>query len=66
MPIYEFIDNSFFAATKPFPTEFLDQCKNNPNEPQNLPSQVKSSFEKNGNGTRVICTSGCDTPKVVI
>ena len=45
-PIYEVIDDSFFAATKIFPTEFLDQCKNNPNEPQNIPYEVKVALKK--------------------
>ena len=37
-PIYEVIKNSYFAATKLFPTEFLDQCRNNTNETQNIPN----------------------------
>ena len=37
-PIYEVIDNSYFTATKLFPTKILDQCRNNPNEPQNIPN----------------------------
>ena len=45
-PIFEVIDNLFFAATKPFPTEFLDQCKNYPNKPQNIPSEVKVALKK--------------------
>ena len=61
-PIYKFIDNSFFAATKLFTTKFLYQCENNPNEPQDLPSEVKVAL-KHGYGTGVICTSGYDTPK---
>ena len=31
----------FFEETNIFPPEFLDQCENNPNEPQFLPSEVK-------------------------
>ena len=45
-PMYEIIDTSFFAATKRFPPEFLDHCKNNRNEPQSLPSEVKVSLKK--------------------
>ena len=43
-PIYEVIDNSYFVETKFFSTEFLDQCRNNPNEPQNIPNEIKSAF----------------------
>ena len=32
-PIYEVIENSYFVATKLFPTKHLDQCRNNPNGP---------------------------------
>ena len=28
----------FLKETKLFPTAFLNQCRNNPNEPQNIPS----------------------------
>ena len=31
-----------------FPREFLNQCKNNPNEPQNIPNEVKALFKKYG------------------
>ena len=40
-PIYEVIDSLFFAATKLSPTGFLDQCRDNQNKPQFLPSEVK-------------------------
>ena len=46
IPIYKVIDNLFFAAKKLFPTGFLDQCKNNPNKTQNLPSKVNASLRK--------------------
>ena len=36
-PKYEVIDNSYFVATKIFPTELLDQCRNNTNNPKNIP-----------------------------
>ena len=32
---------SIFEETTIFPQEFLDQCKNNPNEPQLPPSEFK-------------------------
>ena len=31
---------------KHFSTTFKNQCKNNPNEPQNMPSEVKESLKK--------------------
>ena len=43
-PIYKVIDNSFSVETRLFPTEFLYQCKNNPNNLQNIPSGVKVYF----------------------
>ena len=45
-PIYEVIDNSFFAATKMLSTEISDKCKNNPNQPQNITSEVKVVLNK--------------------
>ena len=30
-PIYKVIENSYFEATKLFPTKNLNQCRNNPN-----------------------------------
>ena len=62
--IYEIIDDSYFEVVKLFPTTFLNQCRNDPNEPQNIPSEVKEAF-KNGFGTWVECTSGYDPPKGV-
>ena len=62
--IYKVIETSNFAATKLFPTEFLDQFINNPDNPQNLPSEVKVAL-KNGYVTGVIWTSGCDPLKGV-
>ena len=37
-PIYEVIENSYFEETKLFPTKIFNQCRNNPNEPQNIPN----------------------------
>ena len=62
-PIYEVIHASFFEETNIFPKPFLELCKNNPNQPQFIPSDVKIVLKKNGYGTRVICTSGHDPPK---
>ena len=44
--IYEVIDYSFFEETKLFPTKFVNRCRNNPSEPQNIPSEVKADFFK--------------------
>ena len=44
--IYEVIDNSYFSATELFPTKVLDQCRNNPNEPQNIRNEIKVSLKK--------------------
>ena len=44
--IYEVIHDDYFKVVKLFPSEFLNQCKNNPNEPQNIPNEVKSSLKK--------------------
>ena len=35
--IYEVTDDSYFEVVKLFPRIFQNQCKNNPNEPQNIP-----------------------------
>ena len=46
IPIYEVIDNSYFSASKIFPTEFLDQCRNNPNKPKDITSEIKESLKR--------------------
>ena len=61
--IYEFIDGSYFGVTS-FKTLLLNQCRNNPNEPQKIPSEVKAAL-KNGYGTEVVFTSDYDPPKGV-
>ena len=43
--IYEVIDDSYFGVIKLFPKICLNQCKNNPNEPQNIPSEFKADFK---------------------
>ena len=63
-PIYEVTENSYFEEKRLFPTKVLEQCKNNPNEPQNIPNEIKLDL-KNGYGTGVVCTSGYDPPKGV-
>ena len=43
--IYEVIDDSYFGVVNCF--QFLkSQCKNNPNEPQNIPSEVKKGLKR--------------------
>ena len=44
--INRIIDNSYFEVVKLFTTTFLNQCKNNTNEPQNIPSEFKAYFKK--------------------
>ena len=34
-----------FSATKLFLTESLDQCRNNPNNPQNITSEIKAALK---------------------
>ena len=45
-PIYEVIENSYFEETKLFPTNFLNQCRNNPNEPHNISNEIKEALGK--------------------
>ena len=45
-PIYEVIENSYFAATKLFLPECLDQCRNNTNETQKIPDKIKVALKK--------------------
>ena len=47
------IENSYFEETELFPTDFLDQCRNNPNEPQNIPNEIKAALKK------WLCNRGC-------
>ena len=35
-PIYEVIENLYFEETKIFPTTVVNQCRENPNEAQNI------------------------------
>ena len=45
-PIYEVIENSYFEAAKLSQTKKLDQCRNNPNEPKNIPNEIKTDKKK--------------------
>ena len=40
-PIYEVIDAPFFEETDIFPQTYLDLCKNNLNQPNFIPYEVK-------------------------
>ena len=53
--IYEVIDGLYFKVVKHFPKIFLNQCKNIPYEPQNIPSEVKASLRKKGYVKWVVC-----------
>ena len=44
--IYEVIHDNCFKAVKLFLSKLVNQCKYNPNEPQNIPNEVKSAFFK--------------------
>ena len=44
--IYEVIHDDYFKVVKLFPSKFLNQCKNNPNGPQNIPNEVKADLKK--------------------
>ena len=39
--IYEEIDVNYFGEVKMFPKSFLDNCKNHPDDPQNIPTDIK-------------------------
>ena len=43
---YEVIDDSYFRVVKLFLTKLLNKYKNNPNEPQSIPSEIKAYFKK--------------------
>ena len=53
IPIYEVIEYSYFEETKLFPTIVLNQCRNNPNQTQNIPNEIKADFSK------CLCNRGC-------
>ena len=38
------IDTFYFKYVTIFPKEFLEKYKNNPNVPQNMPSDIKNNF----------------------
>ena len=52
-PIYEVIENSYSEETKLFLKNIFNQCRNNPNEPQNITNEIKADFSK------WLCNRGC-------
>ena len=53
-----------FQQQNYFQHNFLDQCRNNPNNLQNIPSEIKADL-KNGYVTGVVFKSGYDPPEGV-
>ena len=62
--IYEVIDDLYFEVVKLFPTTFLNQCTNNPDKHQNIPSEVKTDKTK-WLWNRGCIKNGYDPPKGV-
>ena len=56
---YEVIENSYIEEIKLFPTIFLNQSKQFPNDPQHIQNEIKPAL-KNGYGTGVLFTSDYD------
>ena len=54
-----------FWSKKIFQTNIEEQCRNDPNEPQNVPYEIKEALKK-GYVPDVVCTSGYDSPKGVL
>ena len=48
---------SLFQKSETFPDDFMKQCKDNENEARFIPLEVNNK-KTNGDGTRIICTSG--------
>ena len=44
--IYEEIDATYFLEVKLFFKSFLNYCKKHPNEPQNIPTDIKNNIQK--------------------
>ena len=43
--IYEAIYAPYFEEVKLFSKEFIDHCKNRPNEPQNIPTVINKNIK---------------------
>ena len=44
-PIYEVIDENYIKSFNIFPDDFITKCKQCPNEPQNISSDVKNNMK---------------------
>ena len=44
--IYKSINAHYFREVKLFTSLFIDHCKNHPNYPQNIPSEIKRKIKK--------------------
>ena len=45
-PIYEVIDEDYIKNSNIFPDDFITKCKQCPNEPQNISSDVKNNIKR--------------------
>ena len=45
-PIYEVIDEDYIKNSRIFPDDFITKCKQCPNEPQNISSDVKNTIKR--------------------
>ena len=45
-PIYEVIYEDYIKNSHIFPDDFIRECKNNPNDPQNISSDVKNNMKR--------------------
>ena len=45
-PIYEVIDKAYIKESNILPDDFIRECKNNPNEPQFISSDVKDNIKR--------------------
>ena len=45
-PIYEVIDKDYIKISNIFPDDFITKCKQCPNEPQNISSDVKNNIKR--------------------
>ena len=45
-PVYEIIDEAYIKDFKTFPDDFIRECKNNSNEAQFIPREVKNNIKR--------------------
>ena len=58
-PIYEVIDEDYIKKSHIFPDDFITQCKQCPNEPQNISSDVKNNIKRMAIETVYMHRSSC-------